>query len=133
MLHFLILLQFINIFLTLTSATGGEYHRSDEENHAHFVEHSHTMLKINHLASYKVHDSMACGVQCLHNELCHSVNFAVESDDKGHICKLLKADRYKFPKKFERSNSYHHYSIAVRTELIIIKITNNKTNAYILQ
>ena len=89
------------------------YLRSNKENHAEFVEHFHSVLNIPLMASFKVYDSMACVLQCIRNTLCYSVNFAVDSDDQGHACDLFPSDKYYFRYKFNRSYSYHHYSIAV--------------------
>ncbi|KAJ7385553.1 hypothetical protein OS493_015131 [Desmophyllum pertusum] len=101
----------MEILLFLAIASRGQVERSDEENHAQFVEHFHSVLNIGRMASYKVHDSMACALQCMRSTLCYSVNFAVHSDDQGHLCELLPADKYQFPNKFESSASYLHYSI----------------------
>ncbi|KAL9983049.1 hypothetical protein ACROYT_G005173 [Oculina patagonica] len=84
------------------------------ESQAQFVEHLYSVLSIEHLASFKVYDSMACILQCLRSALCYSVNFSVDSDDQGYLCELLPADRYKdaHAGQFKESKSYHHYSIA---------------------
>ena len=105
-----------------TITTSEQYRRSDEKNNVYFVEHLNRMLNIDQLASYKVYDSMACGLHCIRHELCISVNFAVEADLTGHSCALLKADRFRYPNKLNWNNSYHHYSLAVRKKFINAKI-----------
>ena len=88
--------------------------RSDVKNHAEFIEHVHSFLDIPPVGSIKVHDSMACTLHCLRNEQCYSVNFAIDFDDKGHVCELLPSDKYHSPYKFQQNvDSFHHYSIAV--------------------
>ena len=118
MSKFLVLLQFFKILTALTITTSEQYRRSDEKNNVYFVEHLNRMLNIDQLASYKVYDSMACGLHCIRHELCISVNFAVEADLTGHSCALLKADRFRYPNKLNWNNSYHHYSLAVRKKFM---------------
>ena len=122
MSKFLVLLQFFKILTAFTITTSEQYRRSDEKNNVYFVEHLNRMLNIDQLASYKVYDSMACGLHCIRHELCISVNFAVEADLTGHSCALLKADRFRYPNKLNWNNSYHHYSLAVRKKFINAKI-----------
>lgn len=85
-------LLFIGVIFIVAIETGRQFKMSDMENHAQFVEHFYSTLSIGHLASVKVHDSMACIFECLRNGLCYSVNFAVESDHQGYLCELLPAD-----------------------------------------
>ena len=121
MSKFLILFQFFKIPPTFTNTISEQYHRSDEENNVFFVQHFHRMLNIDQLASYKVYDSMACGLHCIRHELCISVNFAAEADENGHSCALLKAERFRYPNKLNCNNSYHHYSLAVGKKFIKVK------------
>lgn len=125
---FHIFLRCVDILATLTILSHGNaerlqtYLRSDMENHAQFVSHYDSILNIPHMASLKVHDSMTCVVQCVRHEVCHSVNFAVDTDGRGyHFCELLPSDKYQFPDEFEKSYSHHHYSIAVRSIVYILE------------
>ena len=89
--------------------TAGQFKMSDMENRAQFVEHFQSMLSIGHSPFFKVHDSMACILECLRSALCYSVNFAVESDGQRNLCELLPADEYQFSEKFEPSVSPLEY------------------------
>lgn len=119
------------VSLIFTVNSRGDFKKSDMKNQAQFVENLHSVLDIKRLklASFKVRDSMACILRCLRSAQCYSVNFAVDVDDQGHLCELLKADMYRFSDQFKSSNSYHHYSIAVRQNKLISKtITYTVTN-----
>lgn len=116
-------LSCLMVFLIFTVDSRGNFEKSDVQNQAQFVENLHRVLDIKRLklSSLKVHDSMACILQCLRSVQCYSVNFAIDGDDQGHLCELFKADMYRFSDQFKESNSYHHYSIAVRQNKLISK------------
>lgn len=131
MFGFHALLRCVNVFFLIPHVAGEQSKtlkgclRSDVENHAELVEHVHSFLDIPAVGSIKVHDSMTCILQCLRNEQCYSLNFAIDFDYQGHLCDLLPSDKYNSPNKFQQDVAFHHHSIAVGDYSVFPKLPGN--------
>lgn len=84
----------------------------ERENGTNFLEHFHRFLNVKASVSITVYDAMACALECLRYSFCFSFNFAVSPPGR-HGCQLLRKDKYTFSDRFEPSQFYHHYSMAV--------------------
>ena len=76
-----------------------------------FLEHLHWVLNVRANVSITTHDAMACTLECRRRSFCFSFNFAVYQQSNG--CELLREDKYTSSDRFEPSQFYHHYSMAV--------------------
>lgn len=83
------------------------------ESRASFLEHFHWFLNVKAGVSITVYDAIACALECLRHSWCFSFNFAISPSKSGHDCQLLGADKYTFADRFQPSQFYHHYSMAV--------------------
>lgn len=83
------------------------------ESRASFLEHFHWFLNVEASVSITVYDAIACALECLRHSLCFSFNIAISPSKSGHDCQLLGADKYTFADRFQPSQFYHHYSMAV--------------------
>lgn len=82
------------------------------ESGTNFLEHFHFVLNVRPNVSITTFDAMACALACLRHSFCFSFNFAVKPGSNG-LCELLREDKYTSSVRFEPSQSYHHYSLAV--------------------
>lgn len=83
------------------------------ESKASFLEHFHWFLNVKASVSITVYDAIACALECLRHSLCFSFNIAISPSKSGHDCQLLGADKYTLADRFQPSQFYHHYSMAV--------------------
>ena len=64
---------------------------------------------------HEVASEKECFFQCINTSNCQSVNFKIAPEDSGKfLCYLLDADKFIFPKLFDVSKDFHHYSFTVR-------------------
>ena len=85
--------------------------------YASFIENRRWVLKIQHIHSDSVYDSMKCALNCIVTVGCRSFNFKLRAEFGGkHFCELLPSDKFHHSKQFEPSAEYHHYSISVRLQ-----------------
>ena len=82
------------------------------ESGTNFIEHFYWVLNVRANVSLTTFDAMACALACLRHSFCVSFNFAVNSGSTG-LCELLREDKYTSSDRFEPSQFYHHYSMAV--------------------
>ena len=82
------------------------------ESGMNFIEHFHMVLNVRPSVSITTYDSLACALECLRHSFCLSFNFAVDPSSYG-LCELLCEDKYTSSDRFEPSQFYHHYSMAV--------------------
>lgn len=98
------------------------------ESGTNFLEHFHWFLNVKASVSITAHDAMACALECLRHSFCLSFNFAVSPG--RHDCELLREDKYTFSDRFEPSQFYHHYSMAVgKHNIRVVQQNDENLNA----
>ena len=78
-------------------------------------------LNITSLGLEHVQNGTECGFACLKITSCFSYNLATFSDLSGKLlCELLPSDKFNNSDKFTFSPLYHHFSIPVSTNWIML-------------
>ena len=78
-------------------------------------------LNITSLGLEHVQNDIECGFACLRITSCFSYSLAAFSDLSGKLlCELLPSDKFNNSDKFTISPLYHHFSIPVSTNWIML-------------
>lgn len=120
---------FVSFLLSLLLSTKAsfcveDFIRDDKRGvkYAYFVKNPSHRLNSAVLASFMVSKLLECTFQCINNQECYSVNFAVVSRlDGRHACELLNADKFQNSSDLLQSDSFDHYNIMVSVNLFCFK------------
>ena len=122
----IVLLLFLNWFKILTDTwtffNWGLSGRSpDGISFINFKPDEYSYLNITSIGSNLVDDGSECGFACLEIPSCFSYNLAAVPDiNKKKLCELLPSDKYNNTDKFMASQVFHHFSIPVGVNSILI-------------
>ena len=86
--------------------------------HVNFKEKKFSYLNVTALSKIVVKQSSLCAFACLETLSCFSFNVAAFLDNGELLCELLASEKYNNRDKFIPSNSFHHFSIAVSSDLL---------------
>jgi len=87
---------------------------------ANFKPHKFSSLNITILGTDFVLDEEECSFACVSLPSCFSYNLAAFHNINGRIlCELLPSDKYSNSDKFVSSQSFHHFSIVVRSSMTV--------------
>ena len=86
--------------------------------HVNFKEEKFSYLNVTALSKIVVKQSSLCAFACLETLSCFSFNVAAFLDNGELLCELLASEKYNNRDKFIPSNSFHHFSIAVSSDLL---------------
>lgn len=78
--------------------------------YANFVRHKNRRLNTEQLESLTVQQHAGCGLKCLLNNKCTSMNYGGAG---GHECQLLAANKFDSPEAMTSDESFEHFSVAV--------------------
>ena len=82
-----------------------------------------SFLNITSLGSDLVADNIDCGFTCLEIPSCFSYNVAAFPDINGKfLCEPLPSDKFNNSDKFTDSLLYHHFSIPVSTNSLLLSL-----------
>ena len=82
-----------------------------------------SFLNITSLGSDLVADNIDCGFTCLEIPSCFSYNVAAFPDINGKfLCEPLTSDKFNNSDKFTDSLLYHHFSIPVSTNSLLLSL-----------
>ena len=119
---------FVTLLLSLLLSTKAsfcvqDFIRDDKRGvkYAYFVKNPSHRLNSAVLASFMFSMPLECAFQCINNQECYSVNFAVVSLDGRHACELLNADKFQNSSDLLHSESFDHYNIMVSVNLFCFK------------
>ena len=92
-----------------------------------------SFLNITSLGSDLVDDNIDCGFSCLEIPSCFSYNVAAFPDINGKfLCELLPSDKFNNSDNFTGSPFFHHFSISVSKEFILILFGMHSEQSYVL-
>lgn len=90
--------------------------------YANFAAHKFRYLSIAPLTSVFVRELKECSKLCVDHTMCFSTNLAAVRDENGNIlCELLPGDKYNNSKQFINSSAFHHLSIKVSSQVIVVQ------------
>ena len=98
-----------------------------------FKSYMFSFLNITSLSSDLVDDNIECGFSCLEIPSCFSYNVAAFPYINGKfLCELLPSDKFNNSDNFTGSPIFHHFSIAVSEEFLLILFDMHSEETYVL-